>query len=134
MGFFDSLLKKAPPLLEAEITYVSGASGMLTTSDKQALSFSVVDCEGFKPAERQKVRIGRVDGMRALALTWVADLQVPTFDPEARYASYQLTILLEKTLPRDAATLRSLLAGGALGTLELSSQQAMLDVPSTTFS
>ena len=37
MGFLGSLFKKPPSQIEGEIAFVSGPTGMVTTTDKQAL-------------------------------------------------------------------------------------------------
>jgi hypothetical protein len=128
MGFLRSLFKKTPPSLEGEITFVSGATGMVSTTDKQALTFNVDECRGFVPAERQMVRIESVEGMTAKGLTWIAEPEDPKYDPEARYESYQLTVLFDESLPSEASKLESLLRGG-LGAVDVSSERAVLDAP-----
>lgn len=130
MEIFQSLLKKSPPpSVEGEITFVSGPTGMVTTSDKQALTFNVAECQGFKPSERQIVRIHRVEGMTATGLTWVADPPSPAYDPQAKYANYQLTVLFREKLPSDAEQLRTLLAGDGLNGLEISLDRANFEAP-----
>jgi hypothetical protein len=66
--------------------------------------------------------------MTARGLTWVADPEAPVRDPEARYATYQLTVLFDEPLPSQAEQLQALLREG-LGDVEVSSQREVLDVP-----
>jgi hypothetical protein len=129
MGFLRSLFKKPPPQIEGEITFVSGPTGMVTTTDKQALTFNVAECVGFTPAERQVVKIERIEGMTARGLTWVAAPPAPDYDPEAKYASYQLTVLFDKALPSGAVELGQLLRDGVPGPIEVSSERAALEAP-----
>lgn len=129
MGFLGSLFKKRPRQIEGEITFVSGPTGMVTTTDKQALTFNVEECVGFTPAERQIVRIERVEGMTARGLTLVADRPAPAYEPEAKYGLYQLTVLLDQALPSDAGQLEELLRGGVAGAIEVSSERAVLEAP-----
>jgi hypothetical protein len=51
MGFLRSLFKQTPSATEGEITYVSGPSGMVTTTDKQALT-SMSVAGSFRPKDR----------------------------------------------------------------------------------
>jgi len=88
MGLFDKLFGSkptpSPPRLEGDVLYVTGPTGMLQTTDKQALSFRVEECEGFVPKERQHVGIDRVEGMNAMGLVLLVD--VPTVAaPPARH-------------------------------------------------
>lgn len=129
MGFLGSLFKKPPSQIEGEITLVSGPTGMVTTTDKQALTFNVAECVGFTPAERQVVKIERIEGMTARGLTWIADPPAPAYEPEAKYGSYQLTVLFEKALPSGAKQLEQLLRDGVAGGIEVSSTRADLEAP-----
>lgn len=85
MGLFDRLFGAGrgepptppkPPQLEGDVMFVSGPTGMVQTTDKQALSFRVEECRGFTPKERQRVGIERVEGMSAKGLVLLVD--VPT--------------------------------------------------------
>lgn len=67
--------------------------------------------------------------MTARGLTLVAAPPATAYDPEAKYASYQLTVLFKEKLPSDAEQLLALLTAGGLTGVEISLDRANLEAP-----